>query len=161
MVNTRLVFAEVDPQDTSAVVMSESNIRLAVAIDVGEGSALRVVAVGDLLRLPRGAGRGRLGSGVAVPPEAVRDPASGDEIGQAIMVDVDDPLAAVGDEFIVNTDGAELMPLPFTAVRSGVFIPVGAAEQVGEAVAIHVQQGDALGVIVAEAMGKKGDALFA
>jgi hypothetical protein len=160
MVDTRLVLAEVDPQDAGAVVMSESDIRLAIAVDVCEGAPLRVEAVGDLLRLPHGAGRGCLGAGVAIPPETVGDPASGHEIGQAIVVDVDDPLAAVGDELIVNTDGTELMPLPLTAVGSGIFIPVGAAEQVSEAVTIHVQQRDALGVIVTEAMTEKSNTRF-
>ena len=134
--------------------MGESEIGLAVAVDVGEGSALGVIAVGDLLCLPHGAGRW-LGSGVAIPPEAVGDPAGSDKIGQAIVVDVNDPLAAVGDELIVDADGAELVPLPLAAVRAGIFIPVSAAEQIGEAVAIHVQQRDAFGMVVAETMRKK------
>ena len=72
------------------------------------------------------------------------------------MVDVDDPLAAVGDEFTVHADGAELVALPLAAVGAGVLVPVGSADEVGVAVAVHVHGGDALGVVVAEAMGEKG-----
>ena len=65
-------------------------------------------------------GGGGLGAGVAVPPEAVRDPAGGDEIRQAVVVDVDDPLSAVGDELVVNTDGAELMLFPLATIGAGI-----------------------------------------
>src|SRR6476646_7191164 len=49
------------------------------------------------------------------------------------------------------------MALPLAAVGAGIFVPVRAAEQVGEAIAIHVQQRDALGVIVAEAMREESN----
>ena len=55
-------------------------------------------------------------------------------------------------------DGAELVLLPFAAIGARVFVPVGTAEQVGEAVAVHVDHGDAFGVVAAEAMREKGHA---
>jgi hypothetical protein len=58
--------------------------------------------------------------------------------GQAVVVDVDSPLAAVGDELAVDADGAELVPLPFAALGTGVLIPVGSAEDIEEAVAVHI-----------------------
>src|SRR6201996_6356235 len=71
MMDTRLVLAEIDPQDTVAVVVCESEVGLAVAIDVREGTALRVIAVGNLFGLPCRAPRGGLCSGIAIPPEAI------------------------------------------------------------------------------------------
>jgi hypothetical protein len=58
----------------------------------------------------------------------------------------------------MDADGAELVLLPRAAVGAGVLVPIGSAEQIGEAIAVHVEQGDALGVVVAEAVGEKGNA---
>ncbi len=52
VMDARLVFAEVDPEDAGAVVVGESDVGLAVAVDVAERAALGVEAVGDLFRLP-------------------------------------------------------------------------------------------------------------
>jgi hypothetical protein len=101
---------------------------------------------------------GDLGTRVAIPPEAVGDPAGGDEIGQAVVVDVDDPLAAVVDEFVVDPDGAELMLLPLSTLGAGVLVPVGSAEKIGEAVVVHVEERDAFGVVGAQTMREKGNA---
>ena len=128
VVDAGLVLTEVDPEDAGVVVVGEGEVGFAVAVDVGEGAAFGVEAVGDLFGLPHGAGGGGFGTGVAIPPEAVGDPAGGDEIGQAVVVDVDDPLAAVVDEFVVDADGAELMLLPLSALGAGVLVPVGSAE---------------------------------
>ena len=141
--------------------MGESDIGLPVAIDIGEGAALGVVAVGDLLGLPHGAVCDGLGPRVAIPPEAVRDPTGGDQIGQAIVINVDHPFSAVGDELVVDPDGAELMLLPLAAVCTGVLVPVSAAEQVRKTIAIHVKHGDAFGMVGAETMGEKGDSRLA
>ena len=130
VVDARFVGAEVDPDNAGTVVVSKGEVRLAIAVDVGEGATLSVVAVGDLLGLPQGAGGGGLGAGVAIPPEAVGDPSGGDEIGQAIVVDVDDPLPAVADELVMDADSAELMLLPLSAVCARVLVPVGTAENV-------------------------------
>lgn len=53
------------------------------------------------------------------------------------------------------------MLLPFSTVCPRILIPVGAAEQVWESVAIHVEQGDTLGVIAAESMSEKGNSRLA
>jgi hypothetical protein len=58
----------------------------------------------------------------------------------------------------MDADGAELMLLPFAALGAGVFIPVSAAQQVREAVPVHVEQGNALGMIASEAMDEEGNA---
>jgi hypothetical protein len=58
-------------------------------------------------------------TGVLVPPDAAGYPTGGNEVGEAVVVDVDGPLAAVGDELAVDTDGAELMLLPFSTLRAG------------------------------------------
>ncbi len=157
MVDAWLVGAEVDPDDTGTVVVGEGEVGFAIAVDVCEGATLGVVAVGDLFGLPQGAGGGGLGAGIAVPPEAVRDPAGGDEVGQAIVVDVDNPLPAVADELIVDADGAELMLLPFSAVCAGVLVPIGTAENIDEAIVVHVEEGDALGVVGSETVDEKSD----
>ncbi len=161
VVGAGFVVAEVDPEDAGAVVVGEREVGLAVAVDVEEGAAFGVEAVGDFLGLPHGAGGCGFRAGVAVPPDAVGDPAGGDEVGQAVVVDVDDPLAAVGDELVVNADGAELVLLPGAAVGAGIFVPVGAAEEVGKTVVVHVEDGDAFSVVGAETMGEEGDAGFA
>jgi hypothetical protein len=44
---------------------------------------------------------------------------------------------------------------PLSAGWTGILIPIGPAEQVGPAIAIHVECGDALGVIRAQAMNEK------
>jgi hypothetical protein len=139
----------------------ESEIGFAVAVDVGESAAFSVVAVSDLLGLPHRAGCDGLRPGIAIPPEAVGDPAGGDEIGQTIVIDVDDPFSTVGHEFVVDADATELMLLPFAAVRTGILVPVSAAEQVRKAVTIHVEHRDAFGMVGAETMGKKGDTRLA
>ncbi len=141
--------------------MGEGEIGFAVAVDVGECAAFGVEAVGDLFGLPHLACGDGLWAGVAIPPEAVRDPAGGDEIGMAIVIDVDDPFAAVVDELVMDADGAELMLLPLAAVGTGILVPVGSAEDVEEAVAVHVEKGDAFGVIGAETVGEEGDSRFA
>jgi hypothetical protein len=156
VVDARLVLAEVDPDDTGAVVVGEGEVGLAVSIDIEECSALGVVTVSDLFRLPHGARGCRLRSGVVIHPDAIGYPAGSDEVGQAVVVNVDDPLAAVRDEFAVGADGAELVLFPYAAIGAGVLVPVGSAEQIGVAVAIHVEQRDALGVVVAETMREKG-----
>jgi hypothetical protein len=46
--------------------------------------------------------------------------------------------------------------LPVSTLRAGVLVPVGSAENVGEAVAVHVEGGDAFGVVVAEAVDEEG-----
>ena len=40
------------------------------------------------------------------------------------MIYVNRPFAAVGDELVVNSYRAELMPLPLAALRPWIFIPV-------------------------------------
>ena len=77
------------------------------------------------------------------------------------MVDIDHPLTAVGDKLFVSPDRAELMLLPFAALRAWVFVPVGAAQQIGEAVAIHIDHGDAFGMIVPETMREESQARLA
>ena len=57
----------------------------------------------------------------------------------------------------MNADGAVLMPLPLSALRSGILVPVGAAKNVGSPVAIHIECGDALGMIRAKTMRDKRD----
>ena len=49
--DARLVLAEVNPEHTGAVVVGESEIGFAIAIDVEEGATLSVKAVGDLLHV--------------------------------------------------------------------------------------------------------------
>src|SRR5882757_7091544 len=161
VVHPRLVFTKIDPENTCSVVVGESEIRLAVAVDISEGAALGIVAVSDFLGLPHGAGGDGLGPGVAIPPEAVRDPAGGDEIGQTVVIDVDDPFSAVGDELVVYADGAKLMLLPLATICAGILVPVSAAEQIQKTVAIHVEHGDTFGMVGAETMGKKGNARLA
>jgi len=57
------------------------------------------------------------------------------------------PLAAIGHKFTDDLDRAVLMTLPFAALRSRILIPLGSADQVGPALSIHVDGGDAFGVV--------------
>src|SRR5258708_4811777 len=134
---------------------------IAVAIDISEGAALSSEAIRDLLGLPHGAVCDGFRPGVAIPPEAVRDPTGGNEIRQTVVIDVHDPFAAVGDEFVVNAHSSELMLLPLAAIGTRILIPVSAAEQIRKAVAIHVEHRDTLGVVGAETMGRKSNARLA
>ena len=146
---------EVDPEDAGVVVVGEGDVGFAVAVDVGHDAAFGVVTVGDEVLLPHGGGGGGF-AGVLVPPEAVGDPAGGDDVRVAVVVDVDGPLAAVGDELVVDADGAVLMLFPVAALCAGVLVPIGSAEDVGEAVVVHVEGGNPFGMIVAQAMGDEG-----
>ena len=137
------------------VVVGEGDVGLAVAVDVGHDAAFGVVAVGDEVALPHGGGGGGF-AGVLVPPEAVADPSGGDYVGVAVVVDVDGPLAAVGDELVVDAYGAVLVLLPIAALCAGVLVPVGSAEDVGEAIVVHVEGGDAFGVVGAETVSDEG-----
>ena len=119
-----------------------------VAVDVSDRSALGVETIGDEVFLPQSARRSGF-TRVLVPPDAVGYPAGGDEVGKAVMVDIDGPLAAVGDELAVDADGTELVLLPIAALGSGVFVPIGSAEDIGEAVAVHVEGSDSFCVVVA------------
>jgi hypothetical protein len=71
------------------------------------------------------------------------------------VVDVDDPLPTIVDELIVGADGTELMLLPLSTLGGGIFIPVGAAQQVKKAIAVHVEERDAFSVVGAERMGEE------
>ena len=132
--------------------MREREVGLAVAVDVAGRAALGVVAVGDEVALPHHAGLLR----ILVPPQAIHHPAGGDDVRRAIVIDVEGPLAAIGDELAEDADGAVLMALPLAALRPGILIPVGAAHQIGTAVAVHIDGGDAFGMIGAQAMHAKG-----
>ena len=47
------------------------------------------------------------------------------------------------------------MPLPFTALRAGILIPVRSAQEVWPAVSVHVDGGDSFGVIRSQSMHEK------
>ena len=157
VVHLGLGSGEVDPQNTHVAVVPEDQIGLAVAVDVGHPAALRVVAVGDEVPLPLRAELPRI-----LPPEdAVGHPAGSDHVGQPIVIHVDRPLAAVGDELVHHAHFAILVPLPLAALRTRVFIPIRPTQNVRSPVAVHVQRSDALGVIRAQAMDKECSLLHA
>ena len=54
------------------------------------------------------------------------------------------------------TYSAKLMALPIPAKSAGILIPIGAAENVDEPIAIHIEKRDAFSVIGAEAVREKG-----
>ena len=64
-----------------------------------------------------------------------------------LVADGASSFSAVGDELVVNSDSAELMLFPLATTGTGVLIPVCTAEQVQETIVIHVEHGDAFGVI--------------
>jgi hypothetical protein len=117
--------------------MCEDKIEVAIAVNIADSAALGVVAVGDEVLLPEST-RWRRSSGILVPPDAVGNPTGSNEVGEAVVVNVDGPLAAVGDELAVDADGAELVPLPLAALGTGVLIPVSSAQDIEEAVAVHI-----------------------
>src|SRR5205807_257576 len=106
-------------------------------------SALCVIAVGDEVLLPHHPRCLR----ILIPPESVQHPPCRDHIRGAIMVHVECPLSTVGDELPENAYGSVLMAFPLAARRPRVFIPIGSAQEVGPTVAIHVERGDAFGMI--------------
>ena len=131
--------------------MRKDQIRNSIAIDVGHHPALGVIAVGDHVLLPL---RARL-LRILVPPDSVRLPACRHHIRRAIVIHIDRPLAAVGDKLAQRAGLAILMPLPLAAIRARILIPVSAAQNIGIAVAIHVQRGHAFRMIRSQAMREK------
>src|ERR1700730_18818301 len=105
------------------VVMREHEVRFAVAVDVARRSALGLIAVGDEVTLPHHALRFR----ILVPPQPVQHPARRHHIRGAVMVDVEGPFSAVGDELPQNAHGAVLMAYPFATRWSRILIPISAA----------------------------------
>src|SRR5579863_2741638 len=148
---------EVDPQHAFVSVVAKDEVGLAVAVDVGHPAALGFAAVGDEVPLPLGAQL----AGVLPPEDAVGHPADGHHVGQSVVVHVDGPLAAVGGELAERLLLAILVARPLAAGRAGILIPVGAAQQVRAAVAVHVEHGNAFGVVGAEAMHREGGLLHA
>src|SRR6202034_2954943 len=106
-------------------------------------SALGVVAVGDEVTLPHHVRLLR----IFIPPQTVEHPSRRDDVGSSVVVDVEVPLTAIGDELAEDADGAELMTFPLASRGPGILIPVGTADEVGTTVAVHVDGGDAFGMI--------------
>src|SRR5208337_935118 len=152
VVHLGLRSGEVHPQNAGVVVVSQREIGLAVAVDVAQRAAFGVIAVHDKVTLPHHI---RL-SGILIPPQTVRHPACGHHIGLAIVVHIECPLAAIGDEFAHYANSPKLMPLPFAAQRSGILVPVGSAENVGPSVAVHVHRSDTFGVVGTQPVDEKG-----
>ena len=115
MMHLRFRAGEIDPENSRVVVMREHEIRFAVAVDVGHRSALGVIAVGDEVTLPHHAVRLR----ILVPPQPVQHPARRHDIRGAVVIHVEGPFAAVGDELTQNAHRAVLMALPLAARGPG------------------------------------------
>src|ERR1035438_2077841 len=150
----RLRFApgEIGPQNSGVIVVREDQVRLAVAVDVCHPAAFGVVTIGNKMPLPLR----MLGSWVLPPEHAVGHPARSHHIGPAVVIHVDRPLAAVGDEFATDARLAILVALPFSAVWAGILIPIRTAEKIGPPIAVHVERGDAFCMIGAETMDEEG-----
>ncbi len=87
---------EIDPDDARPAIMSQRQIRLAIAVQVRHPTAFGVDGMSYEMTLPHHA---RL-FGVLVPPQAVGLPANCDHIRRSVVIHVHGPFAAVGDEFI-------------------------------------------------------------
>ena len=124
MVHLRFSTGEINPENSRVVVVRKHEIRFAITVDVAGRSALRVIAVGNEVTLPHHPGLLR----ILIPPEAVRDPSRRHHIGGAVVVHVESPFSAVGDELIVNAYRSVLMALPLAAGRSRILIPVSSAQ---------------------------------
>jgi hypothetical protein len=74
------------------------------------------------------------------------------------VIYIHDPFATVGDKFVMDADAAELVARPLSTACARVLVPVGTAEQIQEAVAVHIEHRDTLGVVGSQTMGEKGDA---
>ncbi len=88
--------------------------------------------------------------GILIPEDAVGHPAGGYHVGRAVVVHVYGPLAAVGDKLVDDAHVTVLVALPLAAVGAGILIPVGSAQDVWAAVAVHVESGNAFGVVGAQ-----------
>jgi hypothetical protein len=82
VVNARLVFREVNPDHTTALVVRKSKIRLAVSINVAKCAALCVIGVSDLFGLPHLSGSSGFRPRIAIPPKAIGNPGSGNKINK-------------------------------------------------------------------------------
>lgn len=89
---------------------------------------------------------------ILIPPETIRDPSRCNDVGRAVVVDVYRPFTAVGDKFSSGTHCAPLVSLPIASVGAGILIPIRTADKVEISIAVHIQSGDALGVVVAQSM---------
>src|SRR6516165_8036691 len=87
---------------------------------------------------------------VFVPVQTVGHPTCCDHVGSAVMVDIDCPLSAVGDELANDLYGPILVPFPLTALRAWILIPKSATQEIRSTVAVHVERSDSLSVIVTE-----------
>src|ERR1700680_4977111 len=94
--------------------------------------------------------------GILIPPESVHHPASRHHIGSAIVVHINGPLPTIGDKLAQDANSAVLVLLPLATRGAWILIPVGSAEQVRPAIAVHVQCGDLLGMVCTQTVGKEG-----
>ena len=148
VVDLRLGASEVHPNDSRAAVVRQRQIRLTVAIEVRHPAALGLDRVGDEVALPHDSRFFR----VLVPKQPIRHPACRHHVRRAIVIHVHYPLAAVGHKFSDDIDGAVLVALPLAALRPRILVPIRPAQDIRPPVAVHVQGGDALGVIGAQSM---------
>jgi hypothetical protein len=121
----------------------QRHIRLAVAVDVGQRAAFGVIAVGDEVLLPHHARLLR----VLVPPHPVGHPPGRHHIRRAVMIYIDRPFSAVGDEFSHILHCPELVPCPLPAIGSGILIPVRPTQQIREPVTVHIDRRDSFGMV--------------
>src|SRR5208337_2781577 len=94
---------------------------------------------------------------IFIPPEAVALPADGNEVHGTIVIHIDGPFAAIGNEFAGDFHSAVLVTFPLATLWAGIFVPICAADDIEFAVAIHVDEGDTFGVIGAQTVRGKVD----
>ena len=70
------------------------------------------------------------------------------------MIHIDGPLAAIGYEFTDDFYGAVLVPLPFAALRTRIFVPVSAAKNVGPPISVHIRGSNSFRMVVTELMNQ-------
>ncbi len=118
--------------------MREDQVGRAIAVDVRHPAAFGVIAVGNQVALPLDAQL----FGILVPEHAIEHPAGRHHVGRAIVVHIHRPLAAVGDKLTQCARLPVLVAFPLATLRAGILIPICTAENIGAAIAVHVEGGD-------------------
>src|SRR5579884_3111327 len=76
---------------------------------------------------------------IFIPPNTIGLPSDRDNVRRPVVVYVNDPLPAIGNEFSNDISRPVLMPLPFADCISRIFVPIGTAKKIRPSVAVRIE----------------------
>ena len=107
------------------------DLDLPVTVDVPGACGLDIADLGDDVFCPL---LGRIASGVFPPAQRVAPPTTGNEVGEAVPIDVERDGGEIVEVFPVSLDLADGVFL----AEIGSLIPIGSRNDVGNAVVVHI-----------------------